>query len=133
MWTPVERLLGHVCVQFFVCVRHGTLQLGAALICLLTYLTVSGNPGEFNMLELAQLVQKVVNPACEIVYRENTSDDPTRRCPDITKAKALLSWEPKVPLEEGLKSMVDDFRTRVRPASCDLGEEGVDSRTQGVD
>jgi len=84
-----------------------------------------GNPGEFNMLELAQLVQKVVNPACEIVYRENTSDDPTRRCPDITKAKALLSWEPKVALEEGLKSMVEDFRTRVLGVTGKRSADGV--------
>lgn len=49
----------------------------------------------------------------EIVYRENTSDDPSKRKPDITKAQTLLKWSPKIPLEEGLKMMVEDFRARV--------------------
>lgn len=44
-----------------------------------------GNPTEFTMLELAQLVQQVVNPNVKIVYKENTADDPSRRKPDITK------------------------------------------------
>jgi len=46
-----------------------------------------GNPTEFTMLELAKVVQEVVNPAAEIVFRENTADDPSRRKPDITKAR----------------------------------------------
>ena len=45
-----------------------------------------GNPKEFTMLELAQVVQEVVDPKARIVYRENTADDPTRRRPDISKA-----------------------------------------------
>merc|ERR1712070_903540 len=72
-----------------------------------------GNPGEFNMLELAKLVQEKVNPDVQIVYRENTSDDPGRRKPDITKAKTILGWEPKVLLKDGLLMMVDDFTKRV--------------------
>lgn len=44
-----------------------------------------GNPTEFTMLELAQMVQQVVNPNVKIVYKENTADDPSRRKPDITK------------------------------------------------
>ncbi|KAK3267685.1 UDP-glucuronic acid decarboxylase 1 [Cymbomonas tetramitiformis] len=72
-----------------------------------------GNPGEFNMLELAKLVQEKVNPEAPIVYRENTADDPGKRKPDITKAKTLLGWEPKVLLKDGLMMMVDDFRKRV--------------------
>ena len=47
-----------------------------------------GNPTEFTMLELAKVVQEVVNPAAEIVFRENTADDPSRRKPDISKARA---------------------------------------------
>lgn len=76
-----------------------------------------GNPGEFTMLELAQHVKDVVNPQAQIVFRENTADDPTRRKPDITKAQELLGWEPKVELKEGLQLMVDDFRARI------LGED----------
>jgi UDP-glucuronate decarboxylase len=73
-----------------------------------------GNPGEFTMMELANLVKEVVNPEAEIVFRENTSDDPGRRKPDITKAKTMLGWEPKVPLREGLALMVDDFKKRLK-------------------
>ena len=73
-----------------------------------------GNPVEFTMLELAQVVKEVVNPKAEIVFRENTADDPSRRKPDISKAKRVLGWEPKVPLREGLKFMVKDFAARLR-------------------
>jgi UDP-glucuronate decarboxylase len=44
-----------------------------------------GNPVEFTMLELAQMVKEVVNPAAQFIYKENTADDPTRRKPDISK------------------------------------------------
>jgi UDP-glucuronate decarboxylase len=47
----------------------------------------------------------------QISFVENTSDDPSRRRPDITKIKTTLGWEPKVPLREGLLLMVDDFKT----------------------
>ena len=50
-----------------------------------------GNPTEFTMLELAQMVQQVVNPNVKIVYKENTADDPSRRKPDITKV-VLTTW-----------------------------------------
>jgi len=72
-----------------------------------------GNPGEFTMLELANLVKEVVNPAVPIVFRPNTSDDPARRKPDITRATQALGWTPVVPLREGLARMVDDFKTRL--------------------
>lgn len=72
-----------------------------------------GNPGEFTMLELANVVREIVNPDVEISFVENTSDDPSRRKPDITKAKKLLGWEPKIPLREGLLPMVDDFKKRL--------------------
>ena len=72
-----------------------------------------GNPGEFTMMELAEKVKQVVNPAATTVFKENTADDPGRRRPDITKAKKLLNWEPKVPLAEGLEMMVGDFKKRL--------------------
>mmetsp|Transcript_18066 Transcript_18066/g.32983 ORF Transcript_18066/g.32983 Transcript_18066/m.32983 type:complete len:329 (-) Transcript_18066:377-1363(-) len=72
-----------------------------------------GNPGEFTMLELAEMVKEVVNPKAVIEYRENTADDPARRRPDITKVKSTLGWEPKVPLRQGLTLMVDDFKKRL--------------------
>lgn len=72
-----------------------------------------GNPGEFTMIELAEKVRKIVNPEAEIVFCENTADDPGRRKPDISVARGNLHWEPKVKLDEGLRLMVDDFRSRI--------------------
>jgi len=65
------------------------------------------------MIELAEMVKKVVNPKVEISFVANTEDDPSRRKPDITKAKTLLGWEPKVKLEDGLRMMVKDFSKRL--------------------
>jgi UDP-glucuronate decarboxylase len=75
-----------------------------------------GNLCEFTMLELAEKVKKVVNPDAKIVFKENTADDPSRRQPDILKAKGLLGWEPVVPLEEGLRMITEDFKGRI--TSC---------------
>ncbi|XP_027116443.1 UDP-glucuronic acid decarboxylase 2 [Coffea arabica] len=72
-----------------------------------------GNPGEFTMLELAKVVQDTIDPNAKIEFRENTADDPHKRKPDISKAKKLLGWEPKVSLREGLPLMVSDFRRRI--------------------
>ncbi|KAL5983731.1 UDP-glucuronic acid decarboxylase 2 [Asimina triloba] len=72
-----------------------------------------GNPGEFTMLELAQVVQETIDPNARIEFRPNTEDDPHKRKPDISKAKAYLGWEPLVPLRKGLPLMVSDFRTRI--------------------
>jgi UDP-glucuronate decarboxylase len=72
-----------------------------------------GNPTEFTMLQLAELVKEVVNPEAEIVFKDNTPDDPSRRKPDISKVKAQYGWEPKVALREGLSLMVDDFKDRL--------------------
>ncbi|KAL0725262.1 hypothetical protein Bca4012_039861 [Brassica carinata] len=72
-----------------------------------------GNPGEFTMLELAKVVQETIDPNANIEFRPNTEDDPHKRKPDITKAKELLGWEPKVSLRQGLPLMVNDFRQRV--------------------
>ena len=55
----------------------------------------------------------MVNPDAEIIFKPLPIDDPRRRRPDITKAKTLLGWEPTVPLQEGLKLTVEDFRSRV--------------------
>lgn len=72
-----------------------------------------GNPEEYTILELAQAVQKMVNPSAEIIFKPLPQDDPQRRRPDITKAQSLLGWQPTVPLQEGLKLTVEDFRKRV--------------------
>ncbi|KAH7282854.1 hypothetical protein KP509_35G050200 [Ceratopteris richardii] len=72
-----------------------------------------GNPSEFTMLELANVVKEVIDPQAKIEFKENTADDPHKRKPDITKAKNLLHWEPKITLEKGLPLMVEDFRQRI--------------------
>jgi len=71
-----------------------------------------GNPGEYTILELAQAIQKKVNPGAEIIFKSLPMDDPKRRKPDITKAENLLGWQPTVPLEEGLNLTIEDFRDR---------------------
>ncbi|MEB3219396.1 MAG: UDP-glucuronic acid decarboxylase family protein [Nostocales cyanobacterium 94392] len=72
-----------------------------------------GNPDEYTILELAQTIQNMVNPDAKIKFEPLPSDDPRRRRPDITKAKTLLNWEPTIPLQEGLKQTIEDFRERV--------------------
>jgi len=69
-----------------------------------------GNPGEFTMLELAELVLKLTGSKSKIVYRPLPSDDPTQRCPVIDLAKEKLGWQPTVKLEDGLKLTIDYFK-----------------------
>lgn len=89
-----------------------------------------GNPGEFTMLKLAEKVKEVVNPDAEIVFKENTADDPSRRKPDISRAKKELGWEPKVPLADGLALMVDDFKERLQHEDK-ANKRPADSTTPG--
>ncbi|KAK7289917.1 hypothetical protein RIF29_03953 [Crotalaria pallida] len=84
-----------------------------------------GNPGEFTMLELAQVVQETIDPNAKIEFRPNTEDDPHKRKPDISKAKELLGWQPNVSLREGLPRMVADFRQRLFGDSKGSGNSGV--------
>ncbi|MEQ8757495.1 MAG: SDR family oxidoreductase [Coleofasciculus sp. G1-WW12-02] len=72
-----------------------------------------GNPDEYTILQLAQAVQQMVNPDTEIIFKDLPQDDPQRRRPDIIKAKTLLGWQPTIPLQEGLKTTVEDFRDRL--------------------
>ena len=71
-----------------------------------------GNPDEYTILELAQAVQNLINPDAQIKFEPLPADDPRRRRPDITKAQTLLNWEPTIPLQDGLKLMIEDFRQR---------------------
>jgi UDP-glucuronate decarboxylase len=72
-----------------------------------------GNPGEYTILELAQKIQQMVNPNTDIIFKPLPQDDPKQRQPNITQAKTYLGWEPTIPLEEGLKLTIDDFRDRI--------------------
>ncbi len=75
-----------------------------------------GNPGEYTILELAQSIQQMINPDAELKFEPLPQDDPRRRQPDITKARTMLGWEPKVPLKEGLGLTIADFRARLEAA-----------------
>jgi UDP-glucuronate decarboxylase len=72
-----------------------------------------GNPTEFTMIELAQVVAKVAGRHVDIVHRPLPSDDPRRRCPDIGKAKHQIGFEAKVPLEQGIRETYANFETRI--------------------
>jgi len=82
-----------------------------------------GNPEEYTILELARTIQKMVNPDTDIRFEPLPQDDPRRRKPDITKAQKLLSWQPTVPLSEGLRYTIEDFRAR----------SGISGSTHSVD
>ncbi len=71
-----------------------------------------GNPHEMRVLDFAQYVRTLTGSRVPIVFKPLPEDDPRRRRPDISKAKALLGWEPTTPLEEGLRLTIDYFRRR---------------------
>jgi dTDP-glucose 4,6-dehydratase len=71
-----------------------------------------GNPEEYTILECAKAVLEVTGSKSEMSYVELPVDDPTRRRPDITKARTLLGWEPRVGLRDGLKKSLEFFRSR---------------------
>ena len=72
-----------------------------------------GNPNEFTILECAQQVIKVTGSKSKIAYEPLPEDDPKQRRPDITKARRLLGWEPKIDLETGLGMSLDYFKKAV--------------------
>ncbi len=72
-----------------------------------------GNPHEMTILELAQAILKITGSKSEVVVMPLPEDDPKVRQPDIGRAKALLGWEPKVQVDEGLRRTIDDFRARL--------------------
>jgi UDP-glucuronate decarboxylase len=76
-----------------------------------------GNPGEFTMLQLAEMVGRLCGTEARIVHQPLPQDDPTQRKPDITRARTLLRWGPTIPLEDGLARTVEDFRARLRRPS----------------
>ena len=73
-----------------------------------------GNPDEFTMLQLAEEVQRIVGTRLPLKFEPMPLDDPRQRQPDITKARQLLSWEPKVKLAEGLMKTIEYFRSLPR-------------------
>lgn len=71
-----------------------------------------GNEEEVKIIELAETIKKLVNSESEIVFSELPKDDPRRRKPDISKAKRIIGWEPKVGLEEGLERTIEWFKEK---------------------
>jgi len=71
-----------------------------------------GNPAEFTMLELAELVKKLTKSNSRLVTAPLPEDDPRQRQPDVRLAKETLHWEPTIPLEEGLRRTIEYFKER---------------------
>lgn len=89
-----------------------------------------GNPTEFTILECAAEVQRLVGSNSEIVFRPLPKDDPKQRRPDITRARTILGWEPKVPLREGLARSLDYFRAAVQTEASQTEQGKVAAREQ---
>ncbi len=77
-----------------------------------------GNPGEFTMLELAQMVVEMTGTHSSVIRRPLPTDDPKQRRPVITRAKELLGWEPTISLREGLKSTIAYFEAELHRADA---------------
>ena len=73
-----------------------------------------GNPGEFTMLELAEMTLKLVGGKSKIVFKPLPADDPKQRRPDVSLAKKTIKWKPEVQLEEGLGRTIEYFRGQIR-------------------
>ena len=76
-----------------------------------------GNPQEHTVLEYAHIIRRLCRSTSEIQFQPLPQDDPTRRCPDISKARTLLGWEPKIGLEEGLDRTIEWFKKITREQS----------------
>jgi dTDP-glucose 4,6-dehydratase len=72
-----------------------------------------GNPQEITILQFAERIRAHFENAPKIIFEPLPQDDPKQRCPDITKAKRILNWEPKVTLEEGLQLTYEYFREKL--------------------
>ena len=72
-----------------------------------------GNPREMTMVQFAEAVRKATGSKSEIIFKALPQDDPKMRQPDITRARKILGWEPKVSLEEGLKETIAYFAPRL--------------------
>ena len=77
-----------------------------------------GNPMEMTVKELAEKVIRLTGSASPLEYRELPQDDPVRRRPDISLAKKMLGWEPKVQLEDGLQETISYFKTQIKKCNC---------------
>ena len=72
-----------------------------------------GNPHELSIADMAHLIIKMTGSKSQVVFQPLPTDDPRQRCPDITRARSNLGWEPAIPLEEGLRRTIPHFRERL--------------------
>src|SRR5579862_3698502 len=73
-----------------------------------------GNPREMTIKEIAETIIRMTGSTSKIIYKELPTDDPKQRRPDITRARTILGWEPKVQLEEGLVKTIEYFRSKIQ-------------------
>lgn len=76
-----------------------------------------GNPTELTMMDFAKNIKAITNSTSEIVQKKPATDDPQKRKPDISKAKEILNWEPKVSLEDGLAKTIAYFKAELEQES----------------
>ncbi len=78
-----------------------------------------GNPQEITILEFAERIRELTHTKAEIIFKPLPQDDPKQRCPDITKARRVLNWEPKVELAEGLRLTLEYFQKKIAETESD--------------
>jgi UDP-glucuronate decarboxylase len=91
-----------------------------------------GNPIEFNLMELANLVLKITKSSSEIIFEKLPEDDPTKRRPDISLAKKVLNWEPKIDLQDGLEKTIKYFKDLLTDESCNCSGRSVSCSAPGT-
>jgi UDP-glucuronate decarboxylase len=91
-----------------------------------------GNPGEFTILELSDLVLKETGTASEVVFLQLPTDDPQRRRPDISRAQSLLGWSPQVPLTQGLPRTVKWFAAHLKAEASVAGTPALERTSAAV-
>jgi len=72
-----------------------------------------GNPEECSIMDVASLVLEITGSASQITHLPLPPDDPVRRCPDLAVARRLLEWQPRIPLNDGLRMTTDWLRSRI--------------------
>ena len=86
-----------------------------------------GNPNECTIRELSTIVQQLTGSNCQIDKQPLPMDDPKRRCPDISRARAIIDFEPRIDLREGLKRTIEDFQRRMGVGgACPLGQQPME-------
>jgi UDP-glucuronate decarboxylase len=79
----------------------------------LAYPVNIGNPGEFSVRELATIVLEETGSSSRLSFEDLPADDPLQRCPDISRARAVLGWEPHIPLRDGLRKTIPYFLSEI--------------------